>query len=202
MDYEASTDKPTIVNLTYHSYFNLAGCKESVLNHYYMIAGDSITPVDSMGIPTGELMAVAGTEYIAGALRKVHNHFGDEFIITMAPETYYMQSPTSNYFKLALDIKDILTVVNMQYYNSGSMVGYGGGVYSCGSVDFLTSLATLLIENGLRPDQVGIGVPSSAPAAGSGLVSTNTLTSALRDPSCILQSDTSIYSNIDFNFLK
>ena len=123
--------------------------------------------------------AVAGTEYIAGALRKVHNHFGDEFIITMAPETYYMQSPTSNYFKLALDIKDILTVVNMQYYNSGSMVGYGGGVYSCGSVDFLTSLATLLIENGLRPDQVGIGVPSSAPAAGSGLVSTNTLTSAL-----------------------
>ena len=92
--------------------------------------------------------AVAGTEYIAGALRKVHNHFGDEFIITMAPETYYKQSPTSNYFKLALDIKDILTVVNMQYYNSGSMVGYGGGVYSCGSVDFLTSLATLLIENG------------------------------------------------------
>ena len=47
-----------------------------------------------------------------------------------------------------------------RYYNSGSMVGYGGGVYSCGSVDFLTSLATLLIENGLRPDQVGIGVPS------------------------------------------
>lgn len=63
LDYEASTDKPTIVNLTNHSYFNLAGCKESVLNHYYMIAGDSITPVDSMGIPTGELMAVAGTEY-------------------------------------------------------------------------------------------------------------------------------------------
>lgn len=63
LDYRASTDKPTVVNLTNHSYFNLTGCKESVLNHYCMIDGDSITPVDAAGIPTGELMAVAGTEY-------------------------------------------------------------------------------------------------------------------------------------------
>ncbi len=63
LEYTAVTDKPTVVNLTNHSYFNLTGCKESVLGHIYMIQADSITPVDSTGIPTGELLAVAGTEY-------------------------------------------------------------------------------------------------------------------------------------------
>ncbi|HCC51959.1 MAG TPA: galactose-1-epimerase [Porphyromonadaceae bacterium] len=63
LEYTAVTDKPTVINLTNHSYFNLTGCKESVLGHIYMIRADSITPVDSAGIPTGELMAVAGTEY-------------------------------------------------------------------------------------------------------------------------------------------
>ena len=42
-----------------------------------------------------------------------------------------MQStPSSDYFQLALNIKDILTIVNMQYYNSGSMNGCDGNVYS------------------------------------------------------------------------
>ncbi|MBQ9887162.1 MAG: carbohydrate-binding protein, partial [Lachnospiraceae bacterium] len=123
--------------------------------------------------------AVSGTNYIASALRTVHNHFGDDFIITMAPEVYYMQSTTSTYFKLALEIKDILTVVNAQYYNSGSMVGYGGGIYSQGTVDFLTALGTAMIESGLRPDQIGFGVPSSTRAAGGGYIEPNKLKEAV-----------------------
>lgn len=63
LEYTATTDRPTVINLTNHSYFNLSGCRESVLNHSYMIKADSITPTDSTGIPTGELMSVAGTEY-------------------------------------------------------------------------------------------------------------------------------------------
>ena len=74
LDYIASTDKPTVINLTNHSYFNLTGCKESVLNHCYMIMGDSITPVDSTGVPTGELMPVAGTEYDFSTLRTIKHH--------------------------------------------------------------------------------------------------------------------------------
>ena len=57
------TDKPTVVNFTNHSYFNLTGCKAPVLSHIDIIRADSITLADSIGIPTGELMSVTGTEY-------------------------------------------------------------------------------------------------------------------------------------------
>ena len=63
--YEATTDKPTIVNLTHHSLFNLAGLASdrSVLDQRLMINADAFTPVDAALIPTGELRAVAGTPF-------------------------------------------------------------------------------------------------------------------------------------------
>src|ERR1700704_6583063 len=62
IDYEATTDKATPINLTQHSYFNLAGEGTSdILNHEIMISADRFTPVDKNLIPTGELRAVKGT---------------------------------------------------------------------------------------------------------------------------------------------
>jgi chitinase len=109
--------------------------------------------------------------FMAQALEQLSAKAGPSLIITMAPQTIDMQSTSMAYFQLALNIKSILTIVNMQYYNSGSMNGCDTNLYSEGSVDFLTALACIQLQGGLRPDQVGLGLPASPSAAGSGYIS-------------------------------
>ncbi|MEV8534467.1 glycoside hydrolase family 18 protein [Streptomyces sp. NPDC051211] len=117
--------------------------------------------------------------YMTQALRSLAQKAGPSLVITMAPQTIDMQSTSNAYFRTALNIKDILTVVNMQYYNSGSMLGCDGKVYSQGSVDFLTALACIQLEGGLDPSQVGLGLPASTSGAGSGYVSPTVVNNAL-----------------------
>ncbi|MFF0338599.1 chitinase [Kribbella sp. NPDC004875] len=118
-------------------------------------------------------------QYLGQALKSLQSQFGSGLVITMAPQTIDMQSTSTEYFKLALAIKDILTIVNVQYYNSGAMNGCNGQVYSQGSVDFITAQACIMLQGGLRPDQVGLGLPASSQAAGSGYVSPTVVNNAL-----------------------
>jgi chitinase len=118
--------------------------------------------------------------YMAQALRSLRSKAGANLIITMAPQTIDMQSPQSSYFALALSIKDILTVVHTQYYNSGSMLGCDNNqAYSQGTVNFLVALACIQLQNGLRPDQVALGLPATTSAAGGGYVSPSVVNQAL-----------------------
>ncbi|MER7773950.1 glycosyl hydrolase family 18 protein [Streptomyces sp. NPDC096191] len=117
--------------------------------------------------------------YMTQALRALSAKAGPDVILTMAPQTIDMQSTSGGYFRTALNVKDILTVVNMQYYNSGTMLGCDGKVYAQGTVDFLTALACIQLENGLDPSQVGLGLPASTRAAGGGYVAPSVVNAAL-----------------------
>jgi chitinase len=114
---------------------------------------------------------------LTNATRQLQQRAGAGFILTMAPQTLDVQ-PGGVYMQLINNLKDILTVVHTQYYNSGAMNGCDGRVYSQGSVDFITAQACFLLQI-LRADQVALGFPAVPSAAGSGYVSPTIVNNAL-----------------------
>lgn len=88
VELSAVTEKPTVVNLTQHAYFNLDGSPD-ILDHELELACDFYTPSDAELIPTGEIRAVAGTAYDFRRPRKVRNAEGvtydTNFVASAAP---------------------------------------------------------------------------------------------------------------------
>ena len=117
--------------------------------------------------------------YTAQALEDLSALAGSSLIITLAPQTIDVYTTGSDYFQLALDIKSILTISYTQYYNSGSMNGCDGNVYSESTENFMTALACTELQGGLNPSQVGLGLPASTSAAGSGYVAPSLVDNAL-----------------------
>lgn len=76
LEYSAETDQPTVLNLTNHTYFNLAG-KGDILSHQVRIAASRYTPVDGGLIPTGELASVEGTPFDFRKSTAIGKRIGD-----------------------------------------------------------------------------------------------------------------------------
>ncbi|MBQ4801857.1 cellulase family glycosylhydrolase [Aquimarina sp. MMG015] len=138
------------------------------------------------------------------AIQNVCNHFGNNFILTMAPETFFVQLGYSfyggisqgadrragAYLPLIYALRDKLTFLQVQYYNSGSITALDNRFYSMGNADFYVSLVDMLLKGfpitgdqskffpALRPDQILIGVPATV-NAGNGYTGSQGVINAL-----------------------
>ena len=72
--FEATTDKPTHVNLTQHSYFNLNGCQTTIHDHRITIAAEHYTEIDEDIVPTGKIGSVKGKEWDLTSMTRMGDH--------------------------------------------------------------------------------------------------------------------------------
>jgi aldose 1-epimerase len=130
IEYTAETDKPTVLNLTNHSYFNLTGDHHNtILDHKMMIRADSYTPVDSGLIPTGELKAVKGTpfdfntpEKIGARIAQVPGGYDHNFVLSGADGSLHqVVTVTDSLSGRRLDV--FTTQPGVQFYTGNFLDG-------------------------------------------------------------------------------
>jgi len=134
IDYSATTDKDTVVNLTNHSYFNLAG-EGDILGHEVVIHADRFTPVGKNLIPTGELRSVAGTPFdfrTAKAIGERIEQEDEQLIFGGGYDHNWVLNRTGSGLESAARVVDpksgrvlevLTTEPGLQFYTSNSLDG-------------------------------------------------------------------------------
>jgi chitinase len=134
-------------------------------------------------------------EAIKQIMSNFRSNFSKKMLLTISPETAYVQGGQSGfgsiwggYLPIIHALRDSLDIVQVQLYNSGSMYGLDGNIYSQGSADFIIAMTEAVIRgfntnggffNGIPANKVGVGLPASQDAAGGGFVDTATVLSAM-----------------------
>lgn len=146
IDYKATTDKKTVINLTNHAYYNLGADKSTILNHELTLHADRFLPVDATLIPTGELRPVNGTPFDFTTSKRIGEEIGAENQQIQYGGGYdhcWVLSDSSDNMKLAAELYEptsgrlmevYTTEPAIQFYSGnfldGTITGKGGQVYS------------------------------------------------------------------------
>lgn len=157
-------------------------------------SGISVGPLDSDFKNPGSPMLVN----LINGIEEVCNKYGDDFMLTMAPETLYVQGGFSSYggtsggyLPIIYALRDKLTYIHVQDYNTGGMLGLDGKNYTQSTADFHVAMTEMLLKgftvggdkNNMFPaldaEQVMFGVPSCPSAAGGGYTDYKELEKAL-----------------------
>lgn len=128
-------------------------------------------------------------------MRRYQQQKGKKLILTFAPETAFVQGGQSNYggiwggyLPIIHALRDSIDLLHVQLYNSGSMYGIDGGVYTQGTADFIVAMSESLIQGfntlggyfrGLLPSQIAVGLPACERAAGGGFADGRTVKEAM-----------------------
>lgn len=140
-----------------------------------------------------------GIKHLIAAIREIRNNFGSEFILSMAPETINVQAGldvysglAGSYLPLIHGLRDVLTYLQVQHYNSSALTALDGNPYLPGTADFHVAVTEMLLHGfpvqghqegdifpPLKPEQIVIGMASFPDAVSGGYTAPPDLQNAL-----------------------